>query len=293
MTDYIMVALNAWSSFSHYLVREVTLSTTPWYINYFWALCGISLIVFALELAFPWRKDQPRIRHDFFLDCFYMFFNFFFFKLIFMSPFSAVVHKLFLDLTGDRLQALSIIQNSHLPYPVQLLIFFLVLDFVQWLTHLLLHRIPFLWNFHKVHHSIQMMGFAGHLRYHWMENIIYTPVKYTAILLLGGFEPKNVFILYYFSILIGHLNHSNLNLSYGPLKYIFNNPVMHIWHHAKKIPGSNRYGVNYGISLSIWDYLFKTAWVKEDGRDITLGFNKMALFPATFLSQFVYPFKKL
>jgi len=91
-------------------------------------------------------------------------------------------------------------------------------------------------------------------------------------------------------VAIGHLNHSNLYITYGPLKYLLNNPAMHIWHHAKTLP--NQYGVNYGISLSIWDYLFKTAYIPKNGRDEKLGFDGDEQFPKTFLQQVVYPFKK-
>ena len=48
----------------------------PWYTNYFWGLVVISLVVWGLEITFPWRKEQSIIRQDFWLDGFYMFFNF-------------------------------------------------------------------------------------------------------------------------------------------------------------------------------------------------------------------------
>jgi len=252
----------------------------------------ISAFVYSLELLFPWRKYQPKIRHDFYLDLFYMYFNFFIFNLIFFSPFSAVIKTFLMDLTHSDLRGISLFQNQNLPYLLQLILFFLVLDFVQWLTHIILHRFSFLWNFHKIHHSIKEMGFAGHLRYHWMENVIYTPVKFITVILIGGYEPANVFILYYISILIGHLNHSNLNITYGPLKYLINNPVMHLWHHAEKVPGTYRYGLNFGISLSLWDYLFKTAYIGEKTRDISIGFKHMNLLPGTWAGQMLYPLYK-
>jgi AraC-like DNA-binding protein len=59
-----------------------------------------------------------------------------------------------------------------------MLLLFLVRDFVQWNVHRLLHRAPRLWEFHKVHHSVQQMGFAAHLRYHFMENIVYRTLEY-------------------------------------------------------------------------------------------------------------------
>jgi len=53
----------------------------PWQTNYFWGLIIISLIVWLLEIIFPWRKNQSIFRKDFWLDGFYMFFNFFIFAI--------------------------------------------------------------------------------------------------------------------------------------------------------------------------------------------------------------------
>jgi len=172
-------------------------------------------------------------------------------------------------------------------------LFFVVLDFVQWLTHIVLHRVPLFWRFHKVHHSVKEMGFAAHLRYHWMENLLYKPLKTVGIMVLGGFEPSHAYSIHFIAIIIGHLNHSNMKITWGPLKYLINNPVMHLYHHAYKLPKEKgKYGVNFGISLSLWDYLFKTNYIPEDSGHIPLGFTNDYLFPKKFISQNTYGFKK-
>ena len=84
---------------------------------------------------------------------------------------------------------------------------------------------------------------------------------------------------------------ANISWDYGPLKYVFNNPKMHIWHHAKDLPKHVRYGVNFGLSLSIWDYLFKTDYIPRNGKDIELGFEGDENFPKDFISQELYPLK--
>ncbi|MDX1470066.1 MAG: sterol desaturase family protein, partial [Flavobacteriaceae bacterium] len=162
---------------------------------------------------------------------------------------------------------------------------------VQWFTHILLHRYEILWQFHTVHHSVKEMGFAAHLRFHWMENILYKPLKTIAIMILGGFEPRDAFIVHFIAISIGHLNHSNIKLTYGPLKYILNNPVMHLYHHSFELPENRKYGVNYGISLSLWDYLFRTNYVPEDSGKIKLGYQGDEEMPKSFLGQMTYGFR--
>lgn len=292
MENYWETFINSSIGFAYYTWNEITFQVSPWYINYFWWLVVLSLAVWGLEIAFPWRKDQPIFRKDFWLDAFYMFFNFYIFKIVIFIAFSNVVADLFQNLMGTHIHDLAIFDISHLPNWLQLIIFFVATDFIQWFTHVLLHRYQFLWNFHKVHHSVEEMGFAAHLRFHWMENVFYTPMKYIMVMLLGGFTPDQAFIVFYFAIAIGHLNHANLNLSYGPLKYIFNNPAMHIWHHAYDLPENHKHGMNFGISLSIWDYIFRTAYIPSSGRDIKLGFPNIKKFPKSFFGQLIYPLNK-
>ncbi|MFK7756226.1 MAG: sterol desaturase family protein [Flavobacteriales bacterium] len=287
--NLIDTIVNATSEYGKYLWSEITFQAEPWYQNYFWWLIILSIVVWALELLFPWRKEQSVFRRDFWLDTFYMFFNFFIFKLVFFAGLAAVSSSSFKAILGGSTEIISLFELNQLPYVAQVIIFFLVLDLVQWSVHNTLHRFEFLWRFHKVHHSVKEMGFAAHLRYHWMENVFYEPAKYLALLLIGGFEPSSVFVIYYINITIGHLNHANINLDYGPLKYILNNPRMHIWHHAKELPDGT-HGVNFGISLSLWDYLFGTAHIPESGRDIELGFENDEVYPQTFTGQLKTPF---
>ena len=292
MGTYIEIFLGGFKGYADYLWKQITFQADPWYENYFWFLIVISLVVWGLEVAFPWRKDQPKIRKDFWLDAFFMFFNFYIFNLIIFIAFSKVFTKFINDTLGLDLSKLALVDLSDIAWGWQLLIFFLATDFIQWFTHVLLHRFTFLWRFHKVHHSVEQMGFAAHLRYHWMETVVYTPMKYIAVMLIGGFTPHQAFIVYFFNIAIGHLNHANLNLDYGPLKYILNNPKMHIWHHAKKLPKDYRYGANFGITLSIWDYIFKTNYVPKSGRDIPLGFKNIEKYPKKFFGLIFSGFGK-
>ncbi len=269
--DYIEIFLNAYKNYFNYLVSEIT--SFHWG-NYFYGLLIVSLLIWILEIYFPWRKNQKIFRKDFWLDIFYLFFNFFLLNLIFLVALSDVTAALFeniLSKVGWSLPQLTLIDASSLQFPLGLLLFFVVTDFVQWLTHRMLHKFEFLWEYHKVHHSVKEMGFAAHFRYHWMEPIIYKSMLYLPIAIVGGFSLDQVFIVHMIAISIGHLNHANVNIDYGFLKYIFNNPKMHIWHHSKELP--NTYGVNFGISLSLWDYLFKTDYIPHDGRDIPLGFD--------------------
>lgn len=332
MENYWSVFVNGYRGYASYLWSEIS---NPHWHNYFYWLILVSVFFLALEWLRPWRADQPRFRKDFWLDAFYMFFNFFLFSLIVFNAASDVVVNLFNDgiraLTSIDLQSMNPLQSA--PLWGVLLVGFVVRDFVQWWVHRLLHRSETLWKFHQVHHSVEQMGFAAHLRYHWMETIVYRSVEYIPLALLG-IGLYDFFIIHIFTLAVGHYNHANISVSgwvtggivggligiviatsgfdvtllqepaiwqqlavfatsvalgsllLGPfMKRLFNSPEMHIWHHAYDLPADKHYGVNFGISLAIWDYLFGTAYIPHEGRDIRLGYPGVEEMPKDFFGQ--------
>lgn len=325
----LQIFKESWMGYAQYLWSEISFQSSPWWHNYFLWLTIVSMFFFGLELARPWRVDQPKFRSDFWLDVFYMYFNFFLFSLIIYNAASSVVvhyiDAMVMGITGIKLNHSSIL--SELPYWAILTIGFILRDFIQWWVHRLLHRVSWLWEIHKVHHSIGQMGFAGHLRYHWMENVVYGAIQYLPLAFIG-IGLYDFFVIHIFALVIGHYNHANmvannkivggiiaflfslLVISSYPLwpvqyqlltvigatligifllsrivKFVFNGPEMHIWHHAHDIPASHRYGINFGLSLALWDYVFHTAYIPHTGRDIKLGFPGVEKFPKTFLHQ--------
>ncbi|WP_299002478.1 sterol desaturase family protein [uncultured Tenacibaculum sp.] len=293
MDKYLDIIKNSYTGYWNYIKQSVLMELN--WENYFYGLIIISLVVWGLEIVFPWRKNQPLFRKDFWLDTFYMFFNFFLLNLIVLIALSNTAEQFFNDilgLVGLSVANFQLFDINTFPYWARLFVFFIIIDFVQWFTHTLLHRYEFLWNFHKVHHSVKQMGFAAHLRYHWMEPVVYNSMKYIPLAIMGGFTAQDVAIVHFFNITIGHLNHANINWDYGWLKYILNNPRMHIWHHAKELPEDRKMGVNFGITLSIWDYIFKTNYIPYNGRDIELGFDGDEKFPKDFIHQEIYPLGK-
>ena len=293
MEKYLETIKSSYTGYWNYIQKSVLMELN--WENYFYGLILISLIVWGLEIFFPWRKNQPIIRKDFWLDTFYMFFNFFLLNLIVLIALSNTAVLFFNDvlaIVNLSIANFQLFDIKTFPYWARLLVFFVIIDFVQWFTHTLLHKYQFLWNYHKVHHSVKQMGFAAHLRYHWMEPVFYNSMKYIPLAIMGGFSAQDVAIVHFFNIAIGHLNHANINWDYGYLKYILNNPKMHIWHHAKELPKGRKNGVNFGITLSIWDYIFKTNYIPYSGRDIELGFEGDEEFPKDFIKQELYPLVK-
>ena len=293
MESYIDIIKKSYVGYWNYLKHEII--TINHWDNYFYGLIFISVAVWLLEIVFPWRKQQSIFRKDFWLDTFYMFFNFFLLNLMVLAALSNTAKAFFNDVLkvfNLSLSNFQLFDASDLPKWLGLLILFFVNDFVQWNTHRLLHRVPFLWNFHKVHHSVKEMGFAAHLRYHWMEPVVYNTIRYVPLAIIANYSAQDVAIVHFFNITIGHLNHANLGWNYGVFRYLLNNPKMHIWHHAKQLPKDARFGVNFGLTLSLWDYLFKTAHIPYNGKDIELGFEGDETFPKDFINQELYPLSK-
>ncbi len=264
----------------------------PAWNNYFYWLLALSLMVWGLEIIIPWRKHQKIFRKGFWLDSFYILFNFFLFSLIGYNALSNVGVAFFEDiLLFFGIENLVAFEVQSYPVWAQLIIMLVIADFIQWNIHRWLHKSDFLWKFHQVHHSVKEMGFGAQFRFHFIETIVYKTLQYIPLAMIG-FGIKDFFVVHMFAVLIGHLNHANLRWDYGPLKYILNNPKMHIWHHSRHLPENRRNGVNFGLTLSIWDYIFKTAYVPESAVEVETGFENDEVFPEGFWEQVKFPFKK-
>ena len=100
MDKYIDIIKNSYSGYWNYLKYEL-IDLNHW-DNYFYGLIAISILVWILEIAFPWRKEQALFRKDFWLDTFYMFFNFFLLNLIVLIALSNTVAELLNDALGGR-----------------------------------------------------------------------------------------------------------------------------------------------------------------------------------------------
>lgn len=340
MQTYWEIFVNGYKNYASYLWNDIS---HPSWNSYFYWLILVSAFFFLLEILKPWRKDQAVLRKDFWLDFFYMFFNFFLFSLVIYNAASDVIVNAFNDSIryisgGFDLQAAN--PMKYLPLWAILLIGFIVRDFVQWWIHRLLHKSETLWEYHKVHHSVEEMGFAAHLRYHWMENIVYRSLEYIPLALLG-IGLHDFFVIHIFTLAWGHYNHSNItvkpyivgsvvgsligivlafsllevhifenisiilkvvvilfSITLGGLvigalgRKLFNSPEMHIWHHTYDLPSDRLSGVNFGLTLSIWDYIFGTAYIPSDGRENKLGFPGIEKFPQDFINQNLNGFGK-
>jgi sterol desaturase/sphingolipid hydroxylase (fatty acid hydroxylase superfamily) len=255
-------------------------------VIYWHWLLGFSLFFVVAERLLPARPGQRPLRKQLGNDLFYLLFNGHFYAVL-VGGLSGLIALRTRGLLSPVLPfAVDGSALSSMPFWGQFLLYLIVSDFLQWCVHNLLHRVPFLWQFHKLHHSIHEMDWAGNFRFHWMELIIYRSLLYVPLALLGG-DGEPLLLAAIFSTFWGQLNHANVRLKLGPLGYLFNGPEMHLWHHDSSAEGGA--SKNYGIVLSIWDWLFGTAyWPRERAPD-RIGYPGDHELPRDLPRQLIFP----
>ncbi len=207
----------------------------------FW-LAAASLFCFVLERIFPWRRKQKAWHPELAQDLFWLVFNGYGAAFVFGGVFTLIFIQMdagFFSIVHKNPNDFKIV--ADIPLAIQVVIFLITADFIEWCVHNLLHRVNLLLKNHCVHHSIEIMDWIGNFRFHWGELFVYKTVKYVPLALLGA-TWEAIIICSVIATLIGHLNHSNVNISWGPFRYILNSSRMHIWHHEKEVRG--KAGVN-------------------------------------------------
>ncbi len=145
------------------------------------------------------------------------------------------------------------------PLWLQVLAALIVIDLGEYWVHRLLHRVSFLWQLHKVHHSVRSDEF-DHLvgfRFHWLEYPVYRTLLYIPIFIFAV-RWEALLILRVATVISGMFIHSNLKISLGKLGYLFNTPHLHRWHHDVDLHDGKTF--NFGTRLSCWDSLFGTLY---------------------------------
>ncbi|MDH5612075.1 MAG: sterol desaturase family protein [Gammaproteobacteria bacterium] len=132
-----------------------------------------------------------------------------------------------------------------------------IMDFVIYLQHVMVHAVPVLWRLHRVHHADLDYDVTTGARFHTLEIILSMLIKFAAILLLG---PPVVAVIIFEVLLnvMAMFNHGNIGLPKtldNFLRWFVVTPDMHRVHHSIEDDETNS---NFGFNLSWWDRLFGT-----------------------------------
>jgi sterol desaturase/sphingolipid hydroxylase (fatty acid hydroxylase superfamily) len=257
--------------------------------HYFFWLMLVSLLCFLLERLTPWRPQQKAWRDGIWQDFFWLIFNGHYAGI-------AVAHiaawLILQSQTALGLRPFDSLQTVHLlsgtPLWLQFVVFMVLKDLAEWCVHNLLHRVPWLWQFHKLHHSIVELDWIGNMRFHWMEIVVYKSLTYLPLVVMG-IDGRVILWVAIVGTLIGHLNHSNLKLNWGPLTLHPQLAVLPRLAPRRRAARPRR--AEFAILFSLWDWLFGTAHMpKGQEQPDQLGFADLHRFPRTLLLRLVFPF---
>jgi sterol desaturase/sphingolipid hydroxylase (fatty acid hydroxylase superfamily) len=169
---------------------------------------------------------------------------------------------------------------------LQLPAIILLSDLCFYAMHRLFHTVPWLWQFHAVHHSIEELDWLASHRIHFFDQILTKGSSLLPVFALGfSAGPIAVFaLIFQFQSLFIH---SNTKIKFGPLTYIFASPEFHHWHHANQ---REAYDKNYASQLSFLDILFGTYHMPEGKKPEKYGLD--APVPTDYIGQVLYPVKR-
>ena len=188
------------------------------------------------------------------------------------------------------------------------LVLFLLDDFSRFFLHWLMHKVPILWAFHKLHHSAEVLTPITVYRTHPIESWLYaTRLMFVNAITIGlGVYLFSAQLSFYdiaganvgvflFNLCGANLRHSQVWLSWGKrLEKWFISPAQHQIHHSQAIEHHDK---NFGSALAVWDRLFGTLiYAKQVTRstsntDPHLTFGVEDYQPRSMWQAYVYPLK--
>lgn len=216
----------------------------------------------------------------------------FFIKTLLIMPLLFGINEVSLFTYEYLLDSYGFIKVTSLSYTQVMVLFtlslFVISDFTRYLLHRLLHSIPFLWEFHKVHHSAKVLTPLTFYRVHPVENLLFG-FRYalsigvvTGVFIYFFGAMISVFdilgvnaLLFLFSLAGSNLRHSHIKICYPDfIEKIFISPFAHQLHHTKHYTHKN-----FGGYLSVWDTLFGTLQTSK-------SINKQKLHFGVYTQEF-------
>ncbi|BCH33042.1 fatty acid hydroxylase [Mesorhizobium sp. L-8-10] len=171
-----------------------------------------------------------------------------------------------------------------LPLWLQVPAIILSADLTYYFAHRAFHTVPFLWNIHAIHHSIEEMDWMAAHRNHPVDLILGRGTAFVPAVVFGFSDTAiGVFVaIFHWHVL---MIHSNLKLSFGPLRWLIASPQFHHWHHADERVA---YDKNFAGQLPFLDALFGTLYMP--GKRMPVKYGIRDAVPGNYIQQMSYPF---
>jgi sterol desaturase/sphingolipid hydroxylase (fatty acid hydroxylase superfamily) len=257
---------------------------TDVYLGLDWFLLNLIFtgVIFIPIERFLGEREQPIFRFEWREDLFYF-----------------LVSSLFVQVLAflSMVPALTILHNTQWgfraaiasqPFILQFLEIMVLTDLAQYWVHRCFHTFPFLWKFHAIHHSAQVMDWLASGRMHFVEVVCLRGFTVIPMYILG-FGEAALYTYLIFVYLLSSMVHSNLRLKFRFLDRLIVTPRFHHWHHGIE---KEAIDVNFAVHFPFLDRLFGTYYLPADGKwPSGYGIHNHPV-PGGFWKQFLYPFMR-
>ncbi len=252
------------------------------------------LLTALLFIVLPATKQERFFSRGFIEDFLWFLYKNVIFVAIVAVTFVAWLHAF----VNEHLAFLTVATLDGWPVWARLLFGLVVADFVFWVQHLVSHKVPLLWKFHKVHHSQRELNFFTNDRVHPVEYGLWHLFQVLPLIFFS-FEVPEIYLIAVFYKWQPLLIHANVRTNLGPLKHILVTPQSHRVHHSLRPEHHDR---NFGAVLTIWDHLFGTqvrdyevypeTGIEDDGLPLEQKV-KWWMLPLLPFVQILYPFREI
>jgi len=157
-----------------------------------------------------------------------------------------------------------------------------VADLFAYGAHRLFHEVPFLWRFHQIHHSSELLDWLAASRLHVVDIIITRAFGFLPLYILG-FSSTAIYAYLTWASFQAIFIHANVRFTFGPLRYLIATPQFHHWHHSAAL-----YNKNFAVHLPVIDKLFGTFHLPGDDWPDVYGIEGSPV-PDGYVQQLVYP----
>jgi len=246
---------------------------------------ALTMAVFVpLERLFAARR-QPVLRAGFAHDLGYYFLSSLVPKLLLLVPLGLVAWAAHRAVPSTYYNAV-----GSLPVWLRLAAALVVGETGYYWAHRLMHRVPFLWRYHAIHHSAEDMDFLVNTRTHPIDVVIGRFGGLAPMYLLGLAQPpgnRMDLVPVLFTIiggLWGFFVHANVKWRFGWLEYMISTPAFHHWHHTND--GLALRGKNYASMLPWLDKVFGSFYLP---RHLPGSYGIDERMAPDFAGQLLYP----
>lgn len=178
---------------------------------------------------------------------------------------------------------------NHWSFGLQIVAALLIADVGTYFRHRLFHWSPWLWRFHRIHHSATGL--------YWIRSAYTHPLEQFAIMLaimfpiafLGAGETVVAVVVFTYGV-SGLIQHANIDSRSSLLNYVFATPEVHRIHHRADERGNRS---NFSAFFVLMDILFGTyRWPDRSEDPVRVGLEDVTAFPTDFLTHLVMPFRR-